>query len=454
MRWITIDDVVKATGGKLVGEYTGAMIKGVARDTRDIKDGYLFVAFKGARADGHDFIKGLFENNGLAAALCEYVPEGVTGPCIVVDSTMKALQDLAEWYRLTLDAKVVGISGSVGKTSSKEMLASVLSEKYKVHKTPANLNNEIGLPLTVLATEEDDEIVVLEMGISDFGEMQVLAKVGKPDVCVLTNIGESHLEALGTRDGILKAKTEMFEYRNPEGPIFLNGDDDKLSTIKDVNGTKPVFFGFAKTNYSYPENVEFNGLAGTSMTINLGMRKIPATITMIGKPMVANACMAASVAEYFDMTPEEIARGLKKATTIDGRCMLYPFGDGFVINDAYNAAPLSMKAGIETLCMAPGVRVAVLGDMLELGNDTKKMHADTARFAVSQDIDTIIFVGELGKVMYEAALAEKKDIRLFYYDTVEICADNIMSIVKPGDVVYLKASHGMNFDLLVRSLLN
>ena len=178
-------------------------------DSRKVVQGSLFVAIKGERVDGHDFIKEVF-SKGAAAVLCDHVPEGIIGPCVVVEDTVKGLQEVARWYRSTLNVKVVGITGSVGKTSTKEMVAAVLAEKFNVLKTIGNYNNEIGLPLTVLSIEEDTEIAVLEMGISDFGEMRVLSRIACPDICVITNIGQCHLEFLHDRDGILKAKSEIF----------------------------------------------------------------------------------------------------------------------------------------------------------------------------------------------------------------------------------------------------
>ena len=448
MKSFSTNDVAKATGGRLCGSDDGALISSVTMDSRLAKEGSLFVAIKGERVDGHDFIKDVFDK-GAAAVLCDHVPEGVTGACIVVEDTVKALQELAGWYRSILPVKVVGITGSVGKTSTKEMVASVLSAGFKVLKTQGNYNNEIGLPLTVLSIDEDTEIAVLEMGISDFGEMRVLSRIARPDICVITNIGQSHLENLGTRDGILRAKSEIFEFRNKNGAIFLNGDDDKLITVKDVDGTKPVFYGMGKSNYAHPESIVSLGLSGSEMTIVLGERKFDARITIPGNHMVMNACVSAAIGKNLGMSIEDIKKGLASATTISGRLNLIKNGDGYIIDDCYNAAPLSMKASVDTLCLAKGKKVAILGDMFELGKDTQTMHAEVGAYAASKSIDKYVFVGELGACMYKAAKEKAPDKDMVYFKTLDDCLSALDRLIASDDNVLVKASNGMHFSKIV-----
>ena len=333
------------------------------------------------------------------------------------------------------------------------MVASVLSAKFHVLKTSGNYNNEIGLPLTVLSIEEDHEIAVLEMGIEDFGEMRLLAGIAKPDICVLTNIGQSHLEKLGTRDGILRAKTEMFEFRDPNGPIFLNGDDDKLSTVKDVNGTKPMFFGFDASFYSHPVKMDFKGLAGTDVTIDVNGKTIDAHISMIGKHNVANACVASAVGDYLGMTCDEIKKGLEAASTIAGRSNLIALKDGFLIDDCYNAAPTSMRAAIDTLCLASGRKVAILGDMFELGSDEEKMHYEIGEYAAEKSIDKLVLIGKLAKNYYDGAKSKGGCSEMLYFATLDEALDNVATLMSHGDTVLLKASNGMKFSTLKEKLL-
>ena len=455
MKTITVYDVARATKGDLLhANPEKEEIKSlVTMDSRLAKKDSLFVAIKGERVDGHDFLNDVF-NKGATAAIVDHVPDEITGTLIVVKDTVKALQDLAEWYRSTLNIKVVGITGSVGKTSTKEMIASVLAEKCKVQKTLGNYNTEIGLPLTILAIEEDTEIEVLEMGISDFGEMLVLSKIARPDICVITNIGQSHLENLGTRDGILKAKSEIFEYMQDDARVYLNGDDDKLSTIKDVKGIKPVTFGFSDTNAIFPVKTRSLGLAGTEMSIKYGDVEFDAEIHMLGNHMVSNAMAASAIALDLGMTVSEVKNGLKNAKTIDGRSNLIKRGNGFVIDDCYNAAPSSMKAAIDTLSLAEGHKTAILGDMFELGADSDKMHEEVGEYAGKSNIDKFIFVGESAKFLFKGA---KKTAApgtvLKHYDTVDALLENLSSETEADDNILLKASNGMNFKVILNNLI-
>lgn len=452
MRRFSFEDVVNATGGTPVNsERVVRKITNVTMDSRKVVQGSLFVAIKGERVDGHDFIKEVF-SKGAAAVLCDHVPEGIIGPCVVVEDTVKGLQEVARWYRSILNVKVVGITGSVGKTSTKEMVAAVLAEKFNVLKTIGNYNNEIGLPLTVLSIEEDTEIAVLEMGISDFGEMRVLSRIACPDICVITNIGQCHLEFLHDRDGILKAKSEIFEFMNPEGRIYLNGDDDKLVTVTEVKGIKPTFFGLKDTNDVYPASKESMGLGGTRMRISLRGSLFDAEIHMLGDHMVSNAMAASAIASDLGMDKNQIAAGLYTAKTIDGRSNLIPKGTGYIIDDCYNASPASMMAALDTLNLATGRKVAILGDMFELGPDSDNMHAAVGRYAVSIGIDKLICVGENCRHMYSAALKEKGTTGIGYYTDLESLIKNLRIEIKEGDNVLVKSSHGMGFAKLVEAL--
>lgn len=472
MKKMLISEAAKIIGGELVNAKE-VYITGGCIDSRKAYPGALFVAFKGENTDGHKYIDKALEN-GAVAAIVSYVPEGTTCPCILVENPYKALQDLAEYYRKSLDIKVVGVSGSVGKTSTKEIVASVLAAKYKVHKTVGNYNNEIGLPLTVLDIEEGTEVAVLEMGISDFNEMRVLSKVARPDVCVLTNIGEAHLEALGSRDGILKAKTEMFEYMNEGAAIFVCGDDDKLATLSlnedmipcggpsldnslmKVKASKLVHYGFDSKNDVYGKNVKSLKLAGSTFTIAFKDRDIDASIKIIGEHMVLNAVVASAVGNYLSLTDEEIIRGLKEADTIKGRCHLEKFGKGFIIDDCYNASPKSMKESVNILELGEGRKILVLGDMLELGAETEKMHYEIGLLAAEHEFDKAILVGELSKNIYDAMMSSK-DRRIkevIHLDTTDELVSKANELIEADSNVMFKASNGMGFKKVIGKLLN
>ncbi len=448
-------DIFKAAsaiGGELVNAAAKAEITNVVIDSRKAGKGSLFVAIKGERSDGHDYINDVFAK-GASCVLCDHVPEGVTGPCIVVKDTVKGLQEIAKQYRSERKARVIGITGSVGKTSTKEMVAGTLSAKFKVLKTEGNYNNEIGLPLTVLNIEEETEIAVLEMGISDFGEMRVLSRIARPDICVITNIGQAHLEFLKSRDGILKAKSEIFEFMNPNGSIYLNGDDDKLSTLRNVNGITPVFYGFNSSNDAYPTDVCPLSLEGSTMTLHYKDMELKARITIPGSHMVMNAVVAAAIAYDLHMTSEEIAEGLFTAKTISGRCNIIktPKG-GYIIDDCYNASPNSMKAAIDTLTLSSERKVAILGDMFELGEDSDRMHAEVGRYAVKSHIDKLICVGANCKYMYEAASDADTTVKTVYYPSLDELLLKLSEETDGSESILVKSSNGMGFSKLVEKL--
>ena len=318
MKGLSLAAIASACGGTCYGpeELLSREITGVAIDSRKIEEGFLFVPIKGARVDGHDFIEQVMEKGALCS-LSEHSLGDVPYPYIVVESTEQALKDLARYYRSRLNLKVIGITGSVGKTSTKELIASVLAQKYHVLKTEGNYNNEIGLPLTIFRLTEEDEIAVLEMGIDHFGEMHRLADIARPDVCVITNIGYAHLESLGSREGILKAKTEMFDHLQDEFCVVLNGDDDMLRTVSDVRGQKPVFFGIDSAAPVFASHIENRGLKGTLCTIQLPAcgdfpeATIQADIPIPGKHMVYNALAGAYIGRLFGLSAEEIESGIR-----------------------------------------------------------------------------------------------------------------------------------------------
>ena len=452
MKNMTLENIAAACGGEIYcmrEELAQETAKGIVIDSRQIEPGYIFVATKGERVDGHQFIPDVFAK-GAMAVICEVLPEEDLGPCILVKDSFMALKQAAAFYRQQLNIRVVGITGSVGKTSTKEFVASVLSEKYKVHKTAGNYNNEVGLPLTIFGIQEDDQIAVLEMGINTFGEMHRLSEVAKPDICVMTNIGQCHLENLIDRDGILRAKSEIFDFMNPKGTVVVNGDDDKLATIHEVYGKAPVTFGMNKQNAIWADHIENRGLLGSCADIHMGDEVVHAIIPLPGEHMIYNAMAAAAVALQFGMSKEEIAAGISHVEAVAGRSHLVEAGDKVVIDDCYNANPVSMKAAIDLLATAPGRKVAILGDMFELGENEKAMHGEVGEYAAEKDIDLILCVGELSEAMYQEAAGNGGNAK--YYETREALEEVLNEILQPGDTVLVKASHSMAFENLVKCI--
>ena len=448
MKNLTIEKITEVCAGTLYGsewiKEEKREASGVVLDSRLLQEGYVFIATKGEKVDGHKFIPSVFEK-GAMAVICEEVPEVLTGPCIQVKDSFIALKKLAAFYRQQLDITVVGITGSVGKTSTKEFVAGVLATKYQVWKTQGNFNNEVGLPLTVLQLREEHEIAVLEMGISDFGEMHRLSEIAKPDICVLTNIGQCHLEFLGDRDGVLKAKTEIFDFLNPNGMIFVNGDDDKLVTLRERWQDKLVCFGRGAANDVYAANEISKGLLGSTMDIVGSMELKEVQIPLPGEHMVLNALAAAAVAKYLQLSLEEIKEGIKRVQAVSGRSNLIPYEEFVLIDDCYNANPVSMKAAIDLLQSANGRKVAVLGDMFELGEEEEKLHYEVGEYTKNK-VDYLVCVGNLAEQIYKGANANKSEnMTSLYLQDKEDVYKHLKEIIKPQDTILLKASHGMGF---------
>jgi UDP-N-acetylmuramoyl-tripeptide--D-alanyl-D-alanine ligase len=475
MRNMTLIQIAEACHGQLHGASNCAEkeASGVVMDSRLVEKDYVFIATVGERVDGHDFINDVFEKGALAV-ICEKAPAAPKGPYILVESSFTALKDIAKWYRMQLDITVVGITGSVGKTSTKEFISSVLSRKYLVLKTEGNFNNEIGMPLTILKLRDEHEIAVLEMGISNFGEMHRLSEIARPDICVITNIGQCHLENLGTREGILKAKTEIFDFMNEDGSVCINGDDDMLATLKEVKGRKPVTFGLY-TDASlgdkdvYATNVVTKGLFGSSCDIHIKKRAAKSEVTeatetvfhaavpLPGEHMILNAMAATSVGILLNMNCKEIAEGIEAVKPVGGRSNIIREENWTIIDDCYNANPVSMKAAIDLLSMADTKKLAILGDMGELGMNEKALHKEIGEYAAASQIDILVCVGKLSLNMYHGALEavgkQSENQKVLYYETRDELIEALPSIVEENDTILVKASHFMGFEEIVKKLL-
>ena len=455
MEILTLENIASYCGGNIVnGDGFNAKITGAAIDSRKVEKGFIFFAYKGEKSDGHDYIAKAFEL-GAAIVVCERVPEGVTGTCIVVPDTIRALKDIARSYREQLGIKVVGVTGSVGKTTTKEFIASVLSQKYNVFRTDKNQNNLIGLPLSILNISENNEVAVLEMGISEFGEMRELSSMAKPDICVITNISACHLESLGSLDGVFKAKTEIFEHMNPEGSVVVCGDDERLKNINDVNGKKPVTYGLDENNDVHAIKVLNRGLWGSECTIDNGEGLFTASVPLPGKHMVINALCASAVGRLLEVSPEQIGFGISCVKALDGRNNIMQKNGITIIDDCYNASPESMKQSLELLTEAVTPTVAILGDMFEQGENEDKSHEEVGEFAVEKNIGTIVCVGTRSKKMYDKAMMQaslKENIEVLYFATVDEAIAALGDFIKKDDTVLLKASNGMNFKRILEAL--
>ena len=474
---LTIREIAEACGGKLTGgnaaEYDKC-VSSVVIDSRKVEAGGVFLATIGERVDGHKFISQAF-SAGAVLAVSQKTPEQLAGETgtegmnrgcyCVVEDTLQALKDIAEFYRRKVGIPVVGITGSVGKTSTKEFIAGVLAEKYRVLKTEGNYNNEIGVPLTLLRIRPEHQVAVVEMGISDFGEMHRLSKMARPDVCVITNIGQCHLENLKTRDGILKAKSEIFDFMAENGEICLNGEDDKLKEVSEVNGHKPHFFGLGgnENEEVFAGEIVSHGLSGSDAVLHIfgetdsGEKRISVQVPLPGKHMVLNAAAAACVGRIFGLSEQEIARGIAGIEPVSGRNHLISLKYCTLIDDCYNANPASMRAAIDLLGMADTEKIAILGDMFELGENSDALHAGVGEYAVNAGLNRLYCVGENARHMYEAATAlAGEETAVEYFPDRDSLLDSLKNHLREylpeGCTVLLKASHGMEFGRLLESI--
>lgn len=465
MKNMTLSNIAKAVAGELhcQEQEEGLVIKGAVLDSRLVEEGYLFFATKGERVDGHSFIGSVYEK-GAVCVICEKETAELLGAgkaYILVKDSFEALKKTAMFYREQLTIPVIGITGSVGKTSTKEFVAGVLAQEYQVLKTQGNFNNEVGLPLTLLRIRDEHEVAVVEMGISDFGEMHRLSEIAKPSICVMTNIGQCHLENLISREGVLKAKSEIFDFMKEDGIVVLNQEDDMLDTIKEVKGKAPKKYGVTGTADCYMTDVSDEGILGSSALFHMNEMQFSVKVKIPGIHMLYNAMAAALVGESLGLTIEQIQNGISRVQPVDGRSHLIESKGRWILDDCYNANPVSMKAAIDLLKTAKGRKVALLGDMFELGENEEALHEEVGHYAATAGIDVIVCVGKLSKKLYDGAVLACEEMsgavnsQIYYFEEKKGLFENLdseESFVEPGDTILVKASHGMGFAEVVKKL--
>jgi len=451
MKILTPKIIAEVTGGKYIGseENRNDPVTGAERDNRDVKPGNLFVCIQGERVDGHTFANSAFES-GAACCLAEKIIPDAKGPYVLVDSTLEAIKILGAYYRSLFNIPVIGITGSVGKTTAKEIIAAVLSEKFNILKTEQNLNNELGVPLTLLSLTKQHEAAVIEMGISDFGEMGRLAKMVRPDIFVMTMIGYSHIKELGDLQGVLRAKTEAFSYMNPDtGIAVLNGDDELLSGYDPK--MRKITFGFKDHNDVRVSNVRTDSINFIEFEVIGDNYRFIAKIPAYGSHLAALAPAAVIAGRLLDMTDEEICRGFLSFTPADGRSNITVSNEITLINDCYNANPNSVKAALTSMSALTGRHVAILGDMFNLGRHSEEMHHEIGVFAAKNGINLLLCHGELAKHIYDGFIAANTSDgnRAYHYPKITELKNEIPDKIKKGDAVLVKASRGMYFEELI-----
>jgi UDP-N-acetylmuramoyl-tripeptide--D-alanyl-D-alanine ligase len=451
METIRLKEIAKAISGEILVRGTTKEFSNVIIDSRKVSQGDIFIAIKGENFDGHKFVKGAID---CGAKLCivhekeryENLDRSVS--IILVKDTKRALLDLASYYISTLDIKVIGITGSTGKTSTKDLMAAALSKKYRVFKTQGNFNNDIGLPLMIFKLDKTYEVAILEMGMSNLGEIDTLAKVAKPTIGVITNIGTSHLENLKTRENILKAKLEIANNFTKNNVLIINGDNDMLHDYS-TDKYKIVKIGI-NSDYNFKgcriiinkDSIEFgireNGKDGNA-TI-----KVPVP----GKHNVLNSLLAIAVARELKVTYEEIKEGIQNLKSTSMRLDVISLNDYTIINDAYNASPDSMEAALDVLKQYDGRKIAVLGTMKELGDSSAKAHEQVGAYAKSSGVDLLFTLGEFNQDFKKGYGSEN----FMAFDSMEKLIEELKKNIKSDDVLLVKASRSMKLETIINEL--
>lgn len=443
MKINAVEIVKYAEKAELIGNDTE--ITGIATDSGAVKKGDLFVCIKGERTDGHKYAGNAVENGAVCVLADRKLDINI--PYIKVPDTVKALQQAAFGYRKTLDCKIVGVTGSVGKTTTKEFIAATLSSQLSVHKTDGNKNSETGVPITVLGIEKTDDAAVVEMGMSGLGEISLLSKIARPDIGVITNIGYSHIEHLKTRENILRAKTEIIDGMT-DGVLILNGDDDMLAPCGNIFGNV-LFYGITDSGFDYYGYDIKETETSSSFKAKTPNGVYEVNICLPGKHNVLNALAAIAAAEKLGVSSENIIKGLGEYKAGATRQNIYKTSGVTVYDDCYNSAPNSLEASLDVLSKMNGRKVAVLGDMLELGEMSAKLHENCGKSLIKTD--RAYLYGDFAEDYYRGALsagAKKENISVFS-DKNEL-AKALVGNTEKGDVILFKASRGMHAEDIIR----
>lgn len=433
----TIKELLEATGGTLYApsDFGDPVVSGLTIDTRTLVPGMAYVAIRGGTFDGHRFIPDAAAKGAVLSVSDTDVPY----PHIRVENTVLAYQNIAKMHRERFDLPVVCITGSVGKTTTKEMVKAVLETTLNTHATVGNLNNQTGVPTTILQINESHQVSVTELGTNHFGEIAAIARVAQPTICLFTNIGEAHIEFFGSREGIFRGKTEMLQFMRPGGTVVANGDDDYLRTIPNA-----ITYGLSEGVDVRAVDLSENGLSGVTFTAELFGKRLPVSLSVAGRHMVQNALAALCVAHLLNVPDEAALKALTSFRPGAGRSDVIETGRFTIIDGSYNCNPTSMESALDVLKNAKGRKVCIFGDMLELGPDAPAFHARIGAYAKRLGIDRMLTVGELAKnAAFDPADA---------FDSVDDLLSALPSLLKDGDTILVKASLGMHLKAVVEAI--
>ena len=450
----TLGQIAQMIGGQISDEkFADIKIKGISTDSRTIDPGELYIPLVGEVFDGRIFIKEC-ETKGAKAFFIDdpaKINKTVSIPYIKVEDTKKALQDLAAAYRDQLTCKVIAITGSNGKTTTKDLLHKVLSEKYKTQKTCGNLNNEIGVPKTVLSLDTDTEVAIIELGTDNFGDISLTSRMVKPHISMITNIGDSHLHNLKSRSGILKAKLEILEGMDDDGIFIYNIDDPTMEKEVPTYQIKQKVLSFGSSEKAtFRINFEKSGPASIRFSHGDDFYQVP----LMGEHNIYNAAAVVMISQMLGLDKKSIDNGFAKATSSQNRTELLEF-DGFdVLDDSYKSNPQSLLAGLETAYMLEGYKrkIVCLADMLELGENEVDLHLQVGRKIDSKKIDFCLFYGPLAKEMYEASLENFPPNRSLYFEHKDELIEKLKSLVIGASLVFVKGSHGMHMEEIIEAI--
>jgi UDP-N-acetylmuramoyl-tripeptide--D-alanyl-D-alanine ligase len=460
MENVRVQDIINVTNGRLLCGNENISIENIIINSKDSENNALFVPIIGERVDAHNFISEALQN-GAAASLTSKKNAKLNlnevnenKAVILVEDTLKALQALAKYYRKRFTLPIVGVTGSVGKTSTREMIAAALSAKYKTFKTKKNLNGQIGVPITLSNLSNTDEIAVLEMGISEENEMEKLVEMVRPDVAVITNIGIAHIEQLGSKENIRNEKLKIIDKMFDCGKVFLNADDDMLLELKDKLKQDIIYYGLNNKAQYYAKDIDTASGFPEFIAVCRGT-EIKVKLSVIGKHNVQNAMVALAVADCYGVFLKDAVKEIENYKGAAGRGKILYKNDIIIIDDVYNASPDSMISGLNSLLdiQIAGKKIAVLADMKELGAESIRYHREIGEYIADKNIDILICIGELAKEIAVSAKSNPKDTI-----DIQMFASNILAIkylkdnIKGGDAVWIKGSNSMKLNEIIESL--
>jgi UDP-N-acetylmuramoyl-tripeptide--D-alanyl-D-alanine ligase len=448
---LTIEEILNATRGQLISGKKITRPLAVSTDSRTIKKGSLFIPLIGSRYDGHKFIVPALKKGASAVLTSKNIKVPKDKTVILVKDTLKAFHQIAKYHKEKFKIPLIGITGSSGKTTTKDMLASILSLAGRTLKTEENYNNEVGVPKTLLTLNKTYKYSVIEMAMQGHGEIEELARIALPNIAVITNIGSAHMEHLRSEDNIAKAKSEILKFQTIKNIAVLPADDKYFSYLKKKAKGKVLSFGIDSSADVAAKNIRFRA-ESSSFVIEIKKFQIAVNLPLPGKHNIYDALAAAASAYVVGISPDRIKNGLQKLKLSSKRLNIIHFKDINIIDDTYNANPDSMAASLSILENYPGRRIAVLGDMLELGRIARKSHENIGRLAANLNIETLITVGELSK--HAAKSARSGGLKNVYSTKINIEAVKVLKkMIRPNDTILVKGSRGMHMEHIVEGLI-